>query len=137
MGDDHAVKSKYTIEAREKHTQWVVEKDTYLANNPDSVAHPKNKAKKKTDEHGLKRPVNAYMLYNQDVNGSVRTANPELKFTEVCVKIGETWRAMDSDHPVKAKWTELAEANKQEYKVKVKEAKEAKEANEAKEGAEV
>jgi high mobility group protein B3 len=75
---------------------------------------PSQKAKKaKKSKDGPKRPLSAYMFFNQEARKAILAKEPELKLPEVSKKVGEQWKVLkDGD---KVKYTKLAEEAKKKY----------------------
>lgn len=80
----------------------------------------KEKAKKKVvkDANGneLKRPLSAYMLYNNHRRPTLRTEHPELSLPDLSKLIGDEWKRLSETQ--KAIWLEKSREQKLDYDMK-------------------
>lgn len=80
----------------------------------------KEKAKKKVirDANGneIKRPLSAYMLYNNHRRPTLRTEHPELSLPDLSKLIGDEWKRLSETQ--KAIWIEKSREQKLDYDMK-------------------
>ena len=75
---------------------------------------PKKKAKKaKKDPNAPKRPMTAYMFFNQDMRAKLKKENPKLTFGELGKLIGQKYKALTDDE--KKKYDKLTASAKEKY----------------------
>ena len=68
------------------------------------------KEHEKADPNAPKRACSAFALFYQAERANVKACNPKARNAEVCRRIGEKWKASDSD--TRAKYTSLYSVNK-------------------------
>lgn len=65
---------------------------------------------------GLKRPLSAYMLYNNYRRPVLRSEHPELQLTDLSKLIGDEWKKLSEDQ--KKNWVDKAKDQRLEYDIK-------------------
>jgi len=84
-----------------------------------SIISPKTrKTKKKKDPTRPKTPLNSYMFFTAANRQKIKDANPELKLTEISVKIGEVWRGLSEKK--KKTFETMAKKDKDRYDEEMK-----------------
>ena len=84
-----------------------------------AIVSPKTKkTKKNKDSTHPKRPTNSYMLFSTQTRQKIKDKNPELKATEISVKLGEMWKTMTDKK--KKPFEEQAKQDKQRYEEEMK-----------------
>ena len=53
--------------------------------------------KRKKDPNAPKRPLSAYMYFCSNNRDQIKKNNPELKLTEVAMRLGQMWKDMSDD----------------------------------------
>lgn len=85
-----------------------------------SKEEKKEKAKKKVmkDANGneIKRPLSAYMLYNNHRRPTLRTEHPDLSLPDLSKLIGDEWKRLSETQ--KAIWIEKSREQKLDYEMK-------------------
>jgi hypothetical protein len=76
-------------------------------------AAAKAEAKKRKDPNAPKRGLSAYMFFTASIRAEVTAANPDLKMTELSVKMGEQWKTLTEEE--KAPFVAQAVADKARY----------------------
>lgn len=82
---------------------------------------PKGKKRKPAsikDENAPRRPVNGYVRYMTEKREEVTLQNPTLSFADVTKILGNNWSSLPQDQ--KQKYLDVAESEKAEYLVKLK-----------------
>lgn len=93
--------------------------DSRFQNNLTSVVTdnlPKasrSREKKLKDPEAPKRPKPAYLFFCDEKRQQIKTDNPEMKMTEISVKLGEMWNALSDKK--KEKFNKMAGEAKEEY----------------------
>ncbi|RKP40386.1 high mobility group box domain-containing protein [Dimargaris cristalligena] len=64
----------------------------------------------------LKRPMNAYLIFNQDMRHRLLSENPNMSVSEISKSIGDKWRAMDAAQ--KHHYNQRAQQLKDDFKAK-------------------
>ena len=62
---------------------------------------------------GIKKPLSAYMLFNQARNPVIKKENPEMKLVEISKVIGQEWGHLSDSQ--KAHYIKKAEEAKLDY----------------------
>jgi len=78
--------------------------------------------KKKKDPNAPKRNMSAFFIYSNDVRPAVRAENPGIKFGDVARLISSKFKALSTDE--RAKYDELAVADKERYQAQMAQYKE-------------
>lgn len=78
-----------------------------------SDAKSKKLSKKKKDKTGPKRPISAFIFFCNAHRQNIKNQNPEMKQTEITVKLGEMWKDVKTKD--KHKYEELAATDKKRY----------------------
>lgn len=124
-----------------RHKDKAAEKDEHRLNDAvashspdkkgDAKEEKKEKSKKKTpkDVHGndLKRPLSAYMLYNNHRRPVLRQEHPELSLPDLSKLIGDEWKKLSENQ--KLTWKDKAREHRLEFEIKSFNAKRATEDN--------
>ena len=84
-----------------------------IGNNAPPTTAPKKKKEKK-DPHGPKKPVSSFVLFSSDKRPEIKKEHPTITFADLSRKLGELWKAADSDE--KEKYAKLALDDKERYK---------------------
>lgn len=98
-------KTKYENLAAKDKERYEKEMASYTPPARDSS--PK---RRKKDPSAAKRPRNAFLLFSGAERDKIKTANPDLKITEISSELGKRWRAMSEAQ--KAPFVKQAEAEK-------------------------
>ena len=77
-----------------------------------------SKSKSKPKYTGPKRPVSSYLYFCKEARPTLAQDSPELKGTEVAVKLGQLWRELDKVG--KAPYVELAAKDRERFETERK-----------------
>ncbi len=129
---DPKKKKKYEEKAENDKKRCKEELESYVRPSDEelrslSVNKPrKRRAKKSSSQKKEKvaRPKNAYILFAKEMRPIVSADNPDAKSTEITSMLGSMWKGEYKDPSKRAKWVELAEAEKEFFERNKSEKKE-------------
>jgi len=80
---------------------------------------PKNKGGKKAkkDPNKPKRAMSSFMFFANDRRNDIKSANPELKVTEIGKKLGEIWQSFGPEE--KKKYEDMAAKDSERYQKQI------------------
>jgi hypothetical protein len=98
-----------------------------------SSKKPSKKSSKQStkDENKIKRPLNAYIIYSQEVRNKVKSENPDSKVGDISKIIGAMWKELSPSK--KKKFEKLASEAKAKYESEVAKQSDNEESQEAEE----
>ncbi len=103
FGDLHELFSEHQQRAngakhKSKEADKQEAKDRKLkASLPTTAAPKKSKKKKVTSDSDIKKPLTAYMIFNNFRRPSLRTENPTFTLPDIAKLIGEEWKNLNDE----------------------------------------
>ena len=121
-------------EVESKESEPESEPDSEQEEPEDKVKPAKKPSKKSSkqstkDENKIKRPLNAYIIYSQEVRNKVKSENPDSKVGDISKIIGAMWKELSPSK--KKKFEKLASEAKAKYESEVAKQSDNEEAQEA------
>jgi hypothetical protein len=118
-----SARSRFERMAREDKERYDRELAEAKESNPEGVQEfrEKKRGKRRRNNHGVKGPRSAYILFSSHIRPKLQSKHPNLKMTELTKKIGEEWGKLSTSK--RAKYQKEADKDKQRFQRELEAAK--------------